>query len=242
MVAAIDGADEVANQGQWTSMRRLLQTPGFDEHCKLVITHRSLQEIFRGLHLDEVYDENKVFTIEVSDFEPTMIKDKKSAAQLADVIGCSADDILNAAEVISESLRHPLMLGVLAALSTEPNVLGNALGGDVDALHRVASEFMRRFHVKMSRRWLDCPVSNRRDVEVLLGTIAANTGQSGRLYGIGEWATPVVNSQLGVPHNRLLDECHSGGLITVEQGGRWYWRHSFVCDYLRSVYDTQGGD
>jgi hypothetical protein len=111
------------------------------------------------------------------------------------------------------------------------------LDGDPSALDEMCMFFVERFYEKATSSARTSPF-NLNDLRHVLPEIAHATREQERTrYPSALWRN-LASTQIGAAQaNSLYNEAESAGLILAE-GQNWRWRHSFVQDYLASLYET----
>ena len=127
-----------------------------------------------------------------------------------------------------DSLRHPAMWGVFAAIPSADRI--SALSGDVAALAAMADKFLDRFCRKTSKRRTTLRRDQLRDG---LSAISRVPSQDRVVRDRqADWVQPALGPLNLDEAAFLYGEGLSYGLTREEAPGKWRWRHGFVRDYL----------
>lgn len=136
------------------------------------------------------------------------------------------------------ALLHPVMWQALLRLDDPDKEL--ALRGDEQGLHRLACAYVTWFCVKAQMRLYELDEAEIREV---LRAVAVRSGadRAVLLDYDSDWKAPACGTHAVSERQakKLYNEAQSGGLIMRDRPLKWYWRHSFVRDYLASA---QPGD
>jgi hypothetical protein len=128
------------------------------------------------------------------------------------------------------SLHHPAMWGVFAKLSQEQRA--RILDGESGALSALAEGFIERFCRKANRRHSTLNLDQTRDA--LRRVSAASPAGNPSREKQADWVDAARGPLADLQSLLLYEEALSYGLIEVDQGGKWRWRHTHVFDWLRT--------
>jgi hypothetical protein len=129
------------------------------------------------------------------------------------------------------SLRHPALWGEFLDLGVE--VQGRVLDGQREAMHGLAKRFLDRFFHKVLLRHPTWPDQGVRQALARIG----HRFPPGELRGrrSQHWLVPARGPLRDTEARDLFHEAVSYGMILVDEGEWWRWRHSFVGDCLRNL-------